>query len=170
MKKVFATLVLAVVCGAFVFAGETHAKDGMLIAPGDKALTVGLNFPLGVNGAFELGLGKFDIGELRFTYGAKALGSFMMYAGGTGFSAGGAGTIHFSWSCLDLPEGLWWVKNFDTFIGLGAGFSTFTVGDITVSGVGFMGHGGSSYFFSKNMAISFAGGMGGSYIGLLLKM
>lgn len=171
MKKVFATILLALACVTGVFAGETYAKKGMLIAPGDKVATLGFDFGLGINAGFEMALGKFNVGDLPFTFGAKALGGLLFLNGGMAYNVGAAGTLHFAWASLDLPEGLWWVKNIDTFIALGVGYAGVAVDGLgNYGGIGIIGQGGSSYFFSKNMAVTVAGGLGGSYVGILLKM
>lgn len=171
MKKGILTLVLTLACIIGVFAGETYAKDGMLIAPGDKALTVGVNFPLGINAGYEMAFGKFNISDFRFTYGAKGLGSVVFLSGGMAYTVGAVGTLHFSWSCIDLPENLWWIQNIDTFFGLGIGYTGVTVEGLgNYGGIGIITHGGSSYFFKENLAVTLAGGLGGSYIGVLLKM
>lgn len=171
MKKIILVLAVALACMSGVFAGETYAKDGMLVAPGDKALTIGFDFGLGVNAGFEMALGKFDISDFRFTYGAKALGGVWFGTGAMAYTVGGAGTLHFSWACIDLPENLWWIQNIDTFIGVGVAYTGFTVEGLgNAGGIGLMTHGGSSYFFKPNMAVTVAGGLGGSYLGLLIKM
>jgi len=171
MKKLIATFLITAVCALGAFAGETHAKDGMLVAPGDKAVTIGFDFGLGVNAGFEMAIGKFDVSDFRFTYGAKGLGSVVFLSGGMAYSFGGVGTLHFSWSCIDLPEGLWWIQNIDTFLGVGVGYTGVTVDGLgNYGGVHLITHGGSSYFFKPNMAVTVAGGLGGSYVGLLIKM
>jgi hypothetical protein len=169
MKRVILVLILALACVAGAVAQEVHAKDGMLMAPGDMALSAGFDFSLGVNAGYELVIGKFDIGKLTFSYGAKAIGG-LSFLGGLGFTAGGVGTLHFSWACLDLPDNLWWIENIDSYIGLGLGFFSYATEVGGVSGFGLISHGGSSYFFNPNLAVTVAGGVGGSYIGVLLKM
>lgn len=171
MKKGLVALVLIAVCVAGVFAGEVHATDGMLMAPGDKALTAGFDFGMGVNVGFEMMFGQFDLGRFRMTYGAKGIGSVVFLTGGMAYTVGGVGTLHFSWANFDLPENLWWVKNIDTFLGVGVGYTGVTASSLdNYGGIGVITHGGSSYFFRPNMAVTVASGLGGSYVGLLLKM
>jgi len=159
MKKLLIVLAAALALAANAF-GESAFKDGMLIEPGSTNATLGFDFGLGINAGYEYAIGKFDIDTLRFTYGAKAIGS-LYFVDGMGFGAGAVGTLHFAWGCLDLPPELSWVKNLDSFIGLGIGYA---------GGIGVISHGGSSYFFSDKMAVTLAGGLGGSYIGVLLKL
>jgi hypothetical protein len=159
MRKLLIVLTASLALAANVF-GESPLKDGMLIEPGSMNVTVGFDFGLGVNAGYEYALGSFDIDTLRFTYGAKAIGG-LYFGGGVGLGMGAVGTLHFAWGCLDLPPELSWVKNIDSFIGVGVGYA---------DGLGIVSHGGSSYFFKENMAVTVAGGLGGSYLGVLLKL
>lgn len=170
MKQGFLVLVLSVACVAGVFAQETYATNGMLVAPGDMALTGGFDFGLGVNAGYEMAFGKFNMSDLTFSYGAKAIAGLNFLPGGMALLVGGVGTLHFSWACIDLPENLRWIQNIDTFLGIGVGYSGATASFGSAGGIGLISHGGSSYFFSPNLAVTVAGGVGGSYIGLLLKM
>jgi len=165
MKKTFLVAALCLACAFGAFAGDVFAEDGMLLGPNTMSATIGFDFGLGVNAGLEYTFGQFDISSLRFSYGAKGVAS--IWFPGMFLNAGAMGTIHFSWACIDLPENLWWVKNIDSFTGIGLGFAgSLSAG---TGGIGFFTHGGSSYFFSKTMAVTVAGGLGGSYIGLLLK-
>ncbi len=128
MKKVFIALVLSVACIAGSFAGETYAKKGMLIAPGDMAATVGFDFGLGANLGFEYAIGNFNLGDFKFTYGAKGVGGAYMWPSGIAYTVGAVGTVHFSWACIKLPKDFWWIQNIDSFIGLGVGYYGFSVG------------------------------------------
>lgn len=169
MKKALLGLALAIVFGVGLSA-ETALENRMLVAPGSSYVNIGLDFGLGVNAGYEYSIGYFDINKLRFSYGAKAVGNVVFAGGVTGFGVGAVGTLHFSWGCLDLPKDLSWVGNIDTFIGLGLGY-TGVASDYGVSGsLGLFTHGGSSYFFAKNMAVTVAGGLGGSYLGILMKL
>lgn len=168
MKKLVLVLALVAICFSGIFA-ESFARDGMLIAPGEMNVTVGLNFPLGINAGVEFPIGTFDVAGIKLTYGAKALGSFSFTGPLKLFTAGGVGTLHFSWASFEFSNDIEWIKNIDTFIGLGLGYFGW-IGEYAPPGsLGFVGNGGSSYFFSPNMAVTFAGGMGGSYLGILYK-
>ncbi len=169
MKKLLIVLAAALALAANAF-GQDALKDGMLIAPGTANVTIGFDFGLGVNAGFEYPLGSFDIDTARFTYGAKAVGSFRFAGGVTGLGVGAVGTVHFAWGCLDLPEAFSWARNIDTFIGVGLGYTGILYSEGAIGGLGLFSHGGSSYFISENMAVTVAGGLGGSYLGVLLKL
>ena len=176
MKKIILALVIALTCVASSFAGEVFAKNGMLMAPGDKAVSIGFQFPVGAIGSYEMVLGKFEVAELPLSYGVKALGGASFWGDGMRWEAGAVGTLHFSWACIDLPENLWWIQNFDTFVGLGFGVVGWNykqeLVDLGWKNQMFPGlwySGGSTYHFKENLAITFAGG-NASFIGLLIKL
>jgi hypothetical protein len=173
MKKFALILVAALALGGIAFS-EPILQNGMLIkAPGSLNATIGYDFGAGLNVGLEEPIGHFDVQKLRFSYGVKEVGSFDFWLYGTTYQIGVVGTIHFAWGCLDLPSGLAWLKNIDTFSGIGLGYTGVSYNDGYTSGatggLGFIGIGGSSYFFNRAFALTVAGGAGGSYIGLLWK-
>ena len=169
MKKLFIVMAISIAFAANAF-GQSAFENDMLIAPGTPNVTLGFDFGLGLNAGFEYPLGSFDIDTARFTYGAKAVGSLRFAGGVMGLGVGAVGTLHFAWGCLDLPEAFAWARNIDTFIGVGLGYSGILYSEGALGGIGLFSHGSSSYFFSENMAVTVAGGLGGSYLGVLLKL
>lgn len=167
MKKGLIIFLLLLVGISGIFANEVFAEDKMLLAPGNSALSVGFDFGLGVNAGYEYILGKFDVGEIPLSYGIKALGGATFRGSGIGYFAGGVGTLHFAWASLEFPDNLWWINNIDSFIGFGVGYFGHTA---STDRIWLISHGGSNYFFSESMALTFAGGLGGSYVGVLLKL
>jgi len=162
-----------------------------LMASGDLAVTAGIGYgflwgAIDVSGGVEYMLGQFTVaGILPFTYGAAAKASFYSWNGGLGtdyvdsyLGAGVFGTLHFGLRDLDLPDGLSFLANVDTYIGLGAGFFSQTYGysasKSTAFKVGIRGTGGVNYFIAPNIAITTEGGYYGGYssglVGLLFKL
>ena len=160
-------LLAAILCAVttFCFAQETYAQDGILLAPGSIVANAGVGFNygygFGLGGGVEYTIGKFVLaGKLPFTYGGAArLGLYL----GKGFSvsAGALGTLHFCWGALDLPPSLAWVRNIDTYMGLGLSI---------LPSISFNSIAGTSYFLSKNLAINLESGLSASYIGILYKL
>jgi hypothetical protein len=164
MKTKVALLLAALALFSGLAFAEPLSQDGMLIAPNSLNANVGIGYGyywgLDVGGGVEYAIGKFVIAEtVPFSYGVAGrvgigLGS------GTNISAAALGTVHFCWGALDLPEGLEWLGNVDSYIGLGVQI---------LPGFGFASIGGSSYFLNKNLAINFEGGLHASYVGILFK-
>ncbi len=184
---------LAIVLVLFVVLGAAVAQDGgfePLMAPGDLAVTAGIGYgffwgAIDVSGGVELMLGKFMIGDtLPLTYGVAAKAAYYSWNGGistyndTYLGAGGFGTLHLGLKDADLPDGLGFMSNTDWYIGLGAGFYSWTWGNdgSTTSElrIGLRSVGGVNYFFTPNFAINveggYYGGWSGGLIGLLFKL
>jgi hypothetical protein len=161
-KRIIVLLATFALVSGFAF-GESYLQNGMLIkAPGSLNMTVGVGD--GLTLALEEPIGHFKVGDLTFSDGVKG---FAWFPYGFGwFRVGAAGTLHFALGCLDLPKNMSWLDNFDTFVGIGAAI------DFNDSGahLGLATYGGLSYFLSRSLAITAAGGIGGSYIGVLWKM
>jgi len=164
MKKLALLAAFLCVVATVGFAQGTYAKDGMLVAPGSLIANAGVSFNygygFGLGGGVEYSIGKFVLAEkLPFSYGAAArLGLYL--SSGVSVSAGVLGTLHFSWAALDLPSTLAWVKNIDTYIGLGLS---------VLPSISFNSIAGSSYFLSKSLAVNFESGLSATYIGVLYK-
>jgi hypothetical protein len=166
MKRT-AIVLLAIVCIAGSVIAEDFSKDGMLLKPGTIDVNAGLGFgwyygmDLGVGGEYIIG--KFNIAkDLPLSFGAAARAS--LYVGHfdtTPLSIGAFGTLHFNWGALNWPDGLSWLKNLDSYIGLGLDLAPM----IRVDGIG-----GFSYFVSKKIAVNLETGILGSQIGILIKL
>ncbi|MFQ3547873.1 MAG: hypothetical protein SNJ56_05995 [Termitinemataceae bacterium] len=191
MKKGLVLLcVLAVLAGGSLWAEAPKAPEPLL-GPGSLALTAGVGYgffwgAIDVSGGAEFILGKFMIGDfLPLTYGIAAKASYYSWNGGWGtdyvetYLGGGAfGTLHLGFKDLDLPEGFYYLRNVDTYIGLGVGFFSYTwrwVGDLkTEFRIGLRTTGGASYFFTPNFALTTEYGYYGYYstglIGVLFKL
>ena len=187
MKKVLvAILALALLAG-----GAFAQKLEPLMAPGDLAVTAGVGYgffwgAVDVSGGVELILGQFKLGDvLPLTYGVAGKASYYSWNAGFGtdyqdtYLGGGAfATLHLGLKDVELPAGLSFLKNVDTYVGLGAGFYNYTWGytgyTSTEFRVGLRSSGGMSYFFTPNLAVTFEGGYYGYYssglIGLLFKL
>jgi len=196
VKKYLLLAVAFVAMGSLAFAApkKAAAKTGglePLMAPGDLAITAGVGYgllwgALDFSGGAEFMLGKFMIGEtLPLTYGVAVKASYYSWNEGLGsdwhdtyLGAGAFGTLHLGLKDINLPENMGWLSNVDTFIGLGAGFyswsygwtgdtsSSFKVGPRTTAGV--------NYFITPNIAITteggYYGGWGGGLIGVTFKI
>jgi hypothetical protein len=183
---------LAIVLVLFIGLGAVVAQDGgfePLMAPGDLAVTAGIGWgffygAIDVSGGVELMLGKFMIGDtLPLTYGVAAKASYYSYQyydywKYSYLGAGVFGTLHLGLKDADLPDGLEFMSNTDWYVGLGAGFFSYTDNYYTADSgfkVALRSVGGVSYFFTPNFAINFEGGYygygsGGGLIGLLFKL
>ncbi len=162
-KKVTLLLAALALFSGLAFA-EPYATEGMLITPGSLNVNVGIGYGyywgLDIGGGAEFAIGKFMIGEaLPFTYGAAARAGIGI---GDTFplSLAALGTVHFCWGAIPWPEELSFMQNFDTYIGLGLQI---------LPGLGINSIGGTSYFFNKNFAVNFEGGLRASYVGVLYK-
>ncbi|MEW6565465.1 MAG: hypothetical protein ACOZCE_12880 [Spirochaetota bacterium] len=191
MKKgLILALVLAIVAGGSLWAEQPKAPEP-LMGPGDLALSVGLGYgffwgAIDVSGGAEFILGKFVIADfLPLTYGAAVKASYYSWNGGFGsdyvdtYLGGGAfATLHLGFKDLDLPSGFYYLNNVDTYIGLGAGFFSYTWGLTTSRStefrIGLRTTGGASYFFTPNFALTAEYGYYGYYntglIGILFKL
>lgn len=163
-KRIVVLLIALALCGSFAF-GDSFAKNGMLVAPGNMNANIGAAYGWGVGvvGGFEYPIGKFEIAKLPFTYGAAARGS-LYFGSALYLGVGGYGTLHFSLAALDLPNELSWLDNFDIYEGLGIGFGTY------VGSLGFGWLSGVSYYFQKNLAVYAEGGYIGSGVGIIFKL
>jgi hypothetical protein len=165
MKKRIAFLLAAlVVLTGFAF-GDSLAKNGMLVAPGSLNANIGLGLHygsgFGIGGGIEYPIGKFLIdNKIPFTYGIAGRAGLDLI-NSVSLSAGVFGTLHFCWGALNLPQGLYWLGNFDSYIGIGLRF---------IPGVNFDTIGGLSYYVTRNVAINLESGLKASYIGILLKL
>lgn len=173
MKRIAAVLVALALVSGFAFAApktQTIIQDKMLIkAPGSFNVTVGVGDL--VVGGFEYPIGHFDIQNLRFSYGVKAIVATPMKYAFQAVTIGAVGQLHFALGCLNLPDALLWARNIDMFTGWGYG-ETFYTGAYSGYGPfgGTIGNAGFSYFFSRSFAVQAAGGMGGNYVGVLFKI
>jgi len=183
-KAILAVLILALLAGG-AFAQK---KLEPLMAPGDFAVnaSVGYGFFWGaidVVGGAELVLGQFTIADfLPLTYGAAARASYYSYGSASYrwsyFGAGALGTLHLGLRDLDLPDGLEFLENVDSYIGLGLGYYGYSDNDAYAdygsSRIGLVSMGGVSYFLTPNFALNFEGGYygygGGGLIGILFKL
>ncbi|WP_304223268.1 hypothetical protein [Gracilinema caldarium] len=192
MKKGF-VLVLALLMlamGGNLWAEPPKAPEP-LMAPGDLALSVGIGYgffwgAIDVSGGVEFILGKFVIADfLPLTYGAAVKASYYswnnsIYSDWTDTYLGGGAfaTLHLGLKDFDWPSGFSALDNMDTYIGLGAGFFSYTWG---YSGsrtsefrIGLRTTGGASYFFTPNFALNVEYGYYGYYntglIGILFKL
>ncbi len=190
---------LAIVLVLFIGLGVAVAEDGgfePLMAPGDLAVTAGIGYgffwgAIDVSGGVELMLGKFMIGDtIPLTYGVAGKAVYYSYSwdswGGYSYKdvylgAGVFGTLHLGLKEADLPDGLDFMNNTDWYVGLGAGFYSYTYTwdydstNDTSFKVGLRSVGGVNYFFTPNFAINVEGGYygygsGGGLIGLLFKL
>ncbi len=195
---------LLIAFAAFVAVGaiSAEAKDGgfePLMSPGDLAVTPGVGYgflwgAIDVSGGVEYMLGQFKIADtLPLTYGAAVKASYFGWHEGSyaGYDwkysylgAGAFGTLHFGLKSLSLPGNMAWLANVDSYIGVGAGFysysypswnsatsayvqaNEFRIGLRTTAGV--------SYFFTPNVALvtegGYYGGWGGGLVGILIKL
>ncbi len=190
MKRVSA-LILAL----FMVVGFASAQDSglePLMAPGDLGVSAGIGYgifwgALDFSGGVELMLGEFMLGDaLPLTYGAAAKASYYSWNYGYGtdyidsYLGGGAfGTLHLGLSAANLPANLSFMANTDWYIGLGAGFYSYTWGysgsRSTEFRVGLRSVGGVNYFLTPKFAINVEGGYygygsGGGLIGVLFKL
>lgn len=165
MTKRIALLAVALaLCAGFAFA-EPYATDGMLITPGSLNVNVGIGYGyawgIDIGGGAEFAIGKFVIGDtLPFTYGVAARAGIGVASSYFPISLAGLGTLHFCWGAIPWPTELAWLGNIDSYLGLGLQI---------LPGIGFNSIGGTSYFFNKNLAVNFEGGLRSSYIGILFK-
>ena len=189
-KNLVLFLVLSMLAGVSLWA-EAPKSPEPLMAPGDLALSVGIGYgffwgAIDVSGGAEFILGKFVIADfLPLTYGAAVKASYYSWNPGFGsdyldtYLGGGAfATLHLGFKDLELPSGLDYLNNVDTYIGLGAGFFSYTWGyagyRTTEFRIGLRATGGASYFFTPNFALTTEYGYYGYYntglIGILFKL
>jgi hypothetical protein len=114
-------------------------------------------------------------GDLALSFGL----GYGFFWGAIDVSGGGAfATLHLGFKDLDLPSGFYYLNNVDTYIGLGAGFFSYTYGwtgyRTTALKIGLRTTGGASYFFTPNFALTTEYGYYGYYstglIGVLFKL
>lgn len=193
MKGISVLCLALCLCSGLAFAQD--AKLEPLMAPGDLAVTAGIGYgffwgAIDVSGGVELMLGQFMLGDtLPLSYGVAAKAVYYSYSWDSwGYKykdvylgAGAFGTLHLGLRDVGLPEGLGFLSNTDVYIGLGAGFYSYTYTwnyDDTKSTsfkIGLRSVGGVNYFFTPKLAINFEGGYygygsGGGLIGLLFKL
>jgi hypothetical protein len=166
VKKSLIALFVLMAAASLAFAAD-FSKDGMLLRPGTVDVNAGVGWGWGygfdVVGGGEYILGKFDVAKnVPLSYGVAARASiFFGYFDSTPVGVGAFGTLHFNWGALQWPTELSWLKNLDSYIGLGIDL---------LPRIGFDGIGGTSYFFAKNLAVNFETGIVGSTLGVLLKL
>jgi hypothetical protein len=166
MKKVLA-LLLAFLCATGVVFAEDYSKGGMLLSPGTIDVNAGLGYGwyygVDIGAGAEYIIGKFDVAkDVPLSFGVAARASLFVGAFDSDpLGLGAFGTLHFNWGALKWPEGLAWLNNVDSYIGLGFDF---------LPGFWFDSIGGSSYFISKTLAVNVEGGIRGSQFGVLLKL
>ena len=166
MKRTVIVL-LAIVCLAGSVIAQDYSKGGMLLKPGTIDVNAGLGYGwyygMDVGAGGEYILGKFDVAkDVPLSFGAAARAS--LYIGSfdtTPLALGAFGTLHFSWGEVKWPDGLSWLRNMDSYIGLGLDL---------VPGVWFDTIGGLSYFVSEKIAVNLEAGIRGSQIGILMKL
>jgi hypothetical protein len=165
MKNFFVSI-LALLCVAALASAEDFSKNGMLLKPGTIDLNAGLgwgwNYGVDVGAGAEYIIDKFDVAkDVPFTFGAAARASlYIENLNDTPLAIGAFGTLHFNWGALKLPSGLYWLKNVDSYVGVGPDL----LPSLRLDGIC-----GVSYFFSKNLAVNLEAGIGGSQIGVLYK-
>jgi len=179
MKKF---LVLALVLCCIGFASAEGLEP--LMAPGDLAVTAGVGYgfiwgAIDVSGGVEYMLGQFKIADtIPLTYGAAAKASYYGWSeSGSSFSylGGGAfGTLHLGLKDINLPDNLGFLENVDTYIGLGAGFYSYSWSGAGEFKIGLRTTGGAAYFINPKIAIVTEGGYYGYYssglLGILFKL
>ncbi len=188
MKRISVLCVALCLCAGLAFAQD--AKLEPLMAPGDLAVTAGIGYgffwgAIDVSGGVELMLGQFMLGDtFPLSYGVAAKAAYFSYRYNsdwhyTYLGAGAFGTLHFGLKDVALPDGLGFLANTDWYVGLGAGFYSYSEDYYGYTGdsgfrIGLRSVGGVSYFFSPNFAINFEGGYYGGWsgglIGLLFKL
>jgi hypothetical protein len=165
MKKA-AIVLLSLLCVAGLGFAADFSKNGMLLNPGSVDVNVGIGNSWGwgfdVGGGAEYVIGKFDVAKnVPLSYGVAARAAlYFGYFDANPLGLGAFGTLHFNWGALDLPEGLKWLRNLDSYIGLGVDVSP---------GIWIDSIGGCSYFLSKNLAVNLEAGIRDSRIGVLYK-
>ncbi len=185
MRKRLIVLLLAVfilASGAFAKGNAWQPGDDPLMAPGDLALTAGIGYgffwgALDVSGGAELMMGQFTIADaIPLTWGVAAKAAYYGFSDWHYLGAGGFGTLHLSIKDLNLPENLGWARNIDSYIGVGAGFYSYTwaSGSYNEFRIGLRTVGGFNYFLNDRIAINFEGGYYGGWgsglIGVLFKL
>ncbi len=155
------------VLSIFLVSGAAMAEGTLLMDKGTVDANVGFGYGYGwgwggiaIGGGAEYIIGKFMIAkEIPLTWGvAGRAGVWLGY--GTQIAAAGLGTLHFSWSFIKWPSELDWLNKFDSYIGLGVQ---------VLPGLGLAGIGGTSYFFTKNLAANVESGISSSTIGIMFK-
>jgi hypothetical protein len=158
MKKV-AIVLLSLLC----VAGLAFAADGLspYFDKGSMAADVGIGWG-GLSGGVEYDFVSFNIAKaVPLTIGAAARVTLDPGLLDTDSSftlgAGALATAHVELSGLEVPD---WLKKIDFGFGLGLGFATATpagdYSDYTASpGIGIATFESLSYFFNKNLAVSF---------------
>jgi hypothetical protein len=149
---------------------EDFSKNGMLLNPGTFNANAGVGygwyygFDAGVGAEYIIG--KFDVAKnVPLTYGAAARAAcYFGYFASTPLTVAVLGTLHFNWGAVDWPEGLKWLDNVDSYIGLGVDFTPGETPPIWFNGIG-----GSTYFFTKNLAVNIESGIRGTLFGVLYK-
>ncbi|MCX7656112.1 MAG: hypothetical protein N2Z76_06270 [Treponemataceae bacterium] len=198
MKKgIVLTGVLFFLLASILFAADKKTTGAPppktpepLFAPGDIALTGGVGYgflwgAIDLSGGAEYIIGKFLIADfLPFTYGiAGKIAYYSWHASydtayrDTYLGGGVFATLHFGLKNFDFPEGFEYLRNVDTYIGLGAGLYNWTYGyaSNTESAfrVGFRTTAGISYFFTPQIGITTEGGYYGYYstglLGIIVK-
>jgi len=200
MKKVaFMLGALFFLWGSMSFAADKKTstspqppkKPNPIFDTGDIAFTVGFGYgflwrAIDIAGGAEYIIGKFLIGDfLPFTYGIAARASYYSWSSAydsayrdTYLGGGVFATLHFGLKDFDFPEGFEYLRNLDTYIGLGAGFYNWSYGypSNTESAfrIGFRSTAGISYFFTPNIGITTEGGYYGYYssglLGIIIKL
>jgi len=180
-------LVLSLVLGA-VWA-EDAASSAPLMDVGDLAVSAGLGYgifwgALDVSAGAEIMLGQFLVGEsIPLTYGAAVKGAYYRYGGILDYfisylGAGVFGTLHVSLKDLPWLADTAFLRNVDTYVGLGLGLYGYHDSYYGASEdefrLGFRSTGGFNYFLSPSLAINveggYYGGWGGGLLGILLKL
>lgn len=171
MKKALLLSLVLVLCLGGAFA-EKFSKNGMLLAPGDLSVNAGVGYGwswgMYLGGGAEFTIGKFELAkELPFSYGvAGRAGAYLGGYSGLELAVGAMGTLHFCWGAIAWPEGLEWLDNVDTYIGIGLSIQPASKNDfIRLNSIG-----GTSYFFSKNLAVNVESGLMASTFGILMKL
>lgn len=156
-RKVFLFVALALVA-TLAFAQKSPPATGLtLTPPGSFLVNVGIGWP-GASGGAEVIISQFKIADtIPLSFGVAGRG-YVNFFWGLYFGGAGFGTLHFSWRSLGLPSELSFLNPIDTYIGLGAGFSTY-------SGIGIAEFSGIAYYLNDKLAISAEDGYIGGFAG-----
>ena len=151
-----------------VGAGFAQGAGTLLMDKGTVDVNAGVGYGYGwgwgglaIGGGAEYIVGKFMIAkEIPLTWGVAGRAGFWVGASSQ-LAAAALGTLHFSWSFIQWPSGLEWLNKLDSYIGLGVEI---------LPGLGLAGIGGTSYFFTNNLAVNVESGINSSMIGIMFKL
>ncbi|HUX40877.1 MAG TPA: hypothetical protein VMV83_06905 [Rectinemataceae bacterium] len=162
-RKILLVLVLAL-AAALAFGAPKSMKLESLTPPGTFLATAGIGWG-GLSGGVDYTFAQVNIGDvIPVTFGGAGRafvdpGLFYSSYSTFSFGVGGFGTAHVGFKELKLPNGLTWLSNVDSYIGIGFGFASMTAtsyySSYTVKpGLGISTFEGVSYYFNDKLAIT----------------